>query len=86
MRLISWDIDTGQFRRHGIHLSQLPLSRSRSLRRSSSAASSLALLPEVVLLGSSDGLVRALSLPEASRGHDAKRCGDGVRLRSAMRS
>lgn len=78
MRLISWDIDTGQFR-----------SRTLKRRSSSGAACSLALLPgedPVVLLGASDGLVRAMSLPEATRGHDAKRCGDGVRVRSALRT
>jgi len=88
MRLISWDIDTGQF-------------RSRNLKRPSSCscASSLCILPTnesaegevesgLLLVGDSSGLVRALPLGslEATRGHDEKRCGDGVRLRSCVRS
>lgn len=87
MRLISWDIDTGQF-------------RSRNLKRTSSCScvSSLCVLSsegkadesghDQLLVGDSAGLVRALPLQSvaALRGHDATRCGDGVRLRAAMRS
>ena len=42
----------------------------------------------LLLVGDSSGLVRALPLGslEATRGHDEKRCGDGVRLRSCVRS
>lgn len=44
--------------------------------------------PDVLLVGDSAGLVRALRLEalHATRGHDGPRSGDGIRLRSSLRS
>ncbi|CAJ1337081.1 unnamed protein product [Effrenium voratum] len=77
MRLVSWDIDTGQF-------------RSRRLPRGIHCATCLCEIKAEegcrLALGDSAGLVTLLPHQEATRGFDAKRAGDGVRLRSCLRT
>ncbi|CAE7030121.1 ago [Symbiodinium natans] len=84
-RLISWDIDTGQFQ-----------SRNLKLPTSCKAARCMCFVPggeaekaeeATLLVGDSSGRLAAWPWPrlQPQRGHDEKRCADGFRVRSCQR-
>lgn len=84
-RVVSWDMDTGQFQ-----------SRNLKLPTSCIAARCICFMPPsagedaaeaVVLVGDSSGRLAAWPWQRLQplRGHDAKRCGDGFRVRTGQR-